>query len=253
MTEPEAQAAVLKAGLTVVFDREYSEDIPVGQVIRTEPAAQGRILRDGTLHAFLSRGPERYPVPELTGLTREQARTALTDGSLGLGNVALEWSDTVASGLVISQAIPAGEQVKKGVGVDVVISQGPAPVEVQDFTGKPFADAKAWAEKNALKPAVTEEHHDTVPAGAVISQDPPSGTVHRGDGVRFVVSKGPVMVRVPAVRGRPVAEATETLRKAGFEPKVVRLVQGGLGLVLGTDPPGGNMAPKGSVVTLRVV
>lgn len=73
LTQSDAQAHVLKAGLTVTFEREYSEDVPVGQVIRTDPGAGGRILEDGTVLAFPARGPERYPVPNLVGARREQA------------------------------------------------------------------------------------------------------------------------------------------------------------------------------------
>lgn len=254
LTQPNAQAAALKAGLLVTFEREYSEDVPPGQVIRTEPGTGGRILRDGTITAYLSRGPERYPVPEVAGRAQDEAVAALTQGNLVAGTVTQAYHDTVPVGTVISQGTPPGTQVKKGVGVDLVISQGPAPVELQDFTGKPFAEAKAWLEKSGLKVQASEANHDTVPAGTVISQNPPTGTLHRGDTVQLVNSKGPVMVKVPAgLRGKSVAEATALLEQAGLKANPVRVVQGGFGLVLSSDPAGGTSVPKGTTVTLRLV
>ena len=253
-TQPDAQAAVLRAGLQVVFEREYSEDVPTGQVIRTNPEDGGRILRDGTVVAYVSRGPERYPVPTLVGLAQEQAVAALSKGSLAAGTVRQDHHDTVAVGVVIDQGTPAGTQVKKGVGIDLVVSKGPAPVTLEDFTGKPVAEARAWLEKNGLRVQATEQHHDSVPAGSVIVQTPPTGTVHRGDTVEVVASLGPVMVKVPAgLRGRGVSDATAQLEQAGFRVAVERVVEGALGYVLSTNPGGGAMAPKGSTVTLRVV
>ncbi len=254
LNQTDAQTAAAKAGLAVVFDKEYSEDVPVGAVIRTDPNAGARILADGTIHAYLSRGPERYPVPKLVGMTQDQASATLTQGSLTVGTVTQAYHDTVPAGQVISQATAQGTQVKKGVGVDFVVSQGPAPVAIQDFAGRPWAEAKGWAESSGLKVSATQENSDTVPNGAVISQSPNAGEGHRGDTVTFVVSKGPVLVAVPTgLRGMAVDAATTKLKEAGFQVNVVRVVQGGFGLVLSTDPGGGAMVPKGSTVTIRVV
>jgi serine/threonine-protein kinase len=101
---------------------------------------------------------------------------------------------------------------------------------------------------------VTEEHDETVPAGRVVSQNPSSGTLFRGDTVQLVVSKGPVMVEVPAVRGVGVDEATQRLEAAGFKVQTVQSdVYVGLEFVVQSDPPQGTMAPSGSTVTLFLV
>lgn len=253
LTQQAAQTAAQQAGLGIVFEREYSETVPVGRVTRTEPGDGERILGDGTITAYLSRGPERYPVPDLAGLSRQQALTRVIEGELAVGNVAEEYSDTVPSGTIISQAMEPGTQVKKGVPVDFVISKGPAPVDLPDFAGRPFEEAKAWLEGNGLAVAATEEHSRTVPAGSVIRQDPGAGTVHRGDTVTLVNSQGPVMVKVPEVRGLGVTAASARLQGAGFQVKVVRMVSGSLGFALRTDPGADKLAPEASTITLYVV
>lgn len=253
LTEADAVAAATAAGLTVAFEREYSEDVPTGQVTRTDPDAGGRVLRNGTLTAYLSRGPERYPVPTVTGLTRDKALAALTAGFLAVGEVTEAYDDDVASGLVVSQSVKAGAQVKKATPVDVVVSKGPAPVPLTDHAGEPFADAKTALEKAGLKVTSTRENSATIAEGVVISQTPPSGELHRGDTVAFVVSKGPVMVKVPSVRGIGADQAIEKLKAAGFAVRTQRMVGGAFGLAWGTDPKEGTSAPQGSTVTLYLV
>ncbi len=254
MSQTDAQATAQASGLAVVFDREYSETVPSGQVTRTDPAEGDRVLRSGTLTAWVSRGPERHPVPQVTGLTLADATSALTRGNLALGAVREDYHDTVALGAVVSQATSPGSQVKRDTRVDLVVSRGPAPVELGDWVGKPLAEASAWAETAGLKVAASEENHDTIPAGSIISQNPAAGTAHRGDTLTLVVSKGPVMVAIPGdLRGKSADDAARILREAGFKPEVKRLVNGGFGLVLRTEPAEGTMVPRGSVVTVLLV
>jgi serine/threonine-protein kinase len=102
---------------------------------------------------------------------------------------------------------------------------------------------------------VSEEYSDTVGDGDVISMDPPSGTtLHRGDTVRLVVSKGPELVDVPSVRGQGVDAATQTLEDLGFHVET-RQAPGslGLGFVFSQDPEGGARVPRGSTITLSLI
>jgi beta-lactam-binding protein with PASTA domain len=88
----------------------------------------------------------------------------------------------------------------------------------------------------------------------VISQSPSSGTLFRGDTVQLVVSKGPVMVEVPSVRGRSVEEATRRLEEAGFSVRTEKSnLYVDIGVVVDSDPKGGSKAPRGSTVTLYLV
>ena len=93
-----------------------------------------------------------------------------------------------------------------------------------------------------------------MPQGSVVSQTPASGPGHRGDPVTFVVSKGPVLVTIPTgLRGTGGDAAAARLQELGFQTRFERLVPGGFGLVLRTDPAEGSQAPRGSLVTIFVV
>ena len=252
LTQPAAEKLAAEQKLTITFEQEYSEDHELGQVIRTVPKTGDPVLRGGSLVAYLSKGPERYPVPPLDGLTLEEAQAALAENNLALGAVAEDYHDTVAPGLVIASTLEPGKPVKRDTEVGVTLSKGPAPVEIVSFDGKPFADAEAHYEQAGLKVAIAEEkHHKKIPEGSVISSDPAEGTLLRGQTISFVVSKGPEMVKVPDVHYKNVETATEILESKGFKVKVsyrARL----LGLVYSTDPGRNKEAPKGSTVTIYI-
>ena len=254
MTQADAEAAATLAELRVIFQQEFSEDVPAGQVIRTEPVEGGRVLRDGTITAWISRGPERFAVPTVAGKTREEADQLVAGSSLAVGAVTEQHDDTVAAGVVISQGVKAGQQVKRGTAIDLVVSKGPAPVEVTSFAGKPLGELQAWAKANLITLNATEENHDTVAKGVVISQDPAEGQLLRGGAMTVVVSKGPVMVTVPSgLRGMGADAAAQKVRDAGLVPEFKRLVNGGFGMVLSVNPGEGASVPKGSKVVINLV
>jgi serine/threonine-protein kinase len=251
----QARDKVEAAGLGFeVGDRAYSETVTAGSVISTDPTAGSNILKDGTVSAVVSLGPERYAVPAMRGMPLADAEDALEELSLVVGDTTERFSETVARGVVLGSSPKAGTELKRDAAVDLVVSKGPRPIKVPDFTGKDADRAQQELEDRGLRVDRSEENSDTVPEGKVVAQSPNSGTLTRGDTVRLVVSKGPVMVEVPAVRGVGVAEATARMEAAGFKVETVRSdVYVGLEFVVDTDPKQGTMAPQGSVVTLILV
>jgi serine/threonine-protein kinase len=253
------QAAVQRieaAGLGArIGDPSWSETVPEGEVVSTDPGPTARILKDGTVTVHLSKGPERYDVPKLRGLTEDEAQDRLSEFNLSFGSSAERWHETVPTGEVIRSVPKAGTTLKPGAQVDLVISKGREPIKVGDHTGKDFGRAKAALEKAGLVVKVAgEEYSDDVAEGNVISQSPTSGTLHRGEVVSFVVSKGPEMIEVPDVRASGESSARKELTDAGFEVEVER-DRGylGLGLVFRTDPSGGTMLARGSTVTIYLI
>ena len=149
---------------------------------------------------------------------------------------------------------PAGTPLKRGDTVTVVVSKGPRPIKIPDFTGKVATLAKAALERRGFKVDATEVNDDNVPKGRVVSQSPDSGTGQKADVISLVVSKGPVMVEVPNVVGMGLDAATEQLKAAGFNVDVRHsTVYIGVKYVVSTDPGRGTSAPKGSTVTVNIV
>ena len=249
-----AASALTAQNLRVGAEREeFSETVARGVVIASSPEAGASARRGAGVDLVLSRGPERYAVPQLAGRTLAEARQRLTDGHLALGDVREEYDEKVPEGQVVSIEPTAGTKVKPGTSVAVVTSLGPRPIDVPDVTGQPLARARAAVTGAGLTVTVSERNDDTVPKGSVIAQTPAGGTLHRGEAVALVVSKGPVLVAVPDVAGRQVDEARRILTEAGFTVQVEELFGGIFGTVRFQSPEAGAKAPKGSTVVIRVV
>ncbi len=255
LTAAEARTEIESAGLGYrEGEPEYSETVKAGSVITTDPAGGERILDDGVVTVTLSQGPERYEVPALKGMKLSDATEALEEQNLTLGDVTRRYNERVRKGFVLAADPAAGQEVRREAPVDLVVSRGPKPIEVPDFTGKDAAKAARKLDDLGLVVRRTEENSDSVPEGRVITQSPATGTLYRGDEVTLTVSKGPVLVEIPDLTAQGVADATKTLEDLGF---VVQSQPGpgylGLGFVSSADPGFGTQAPKGSTVTLFLV
>ena len=256
LDEATAAARLEEAGLEAeAGEPAYSENVAAGLVIATDPEPGGKVLDGGTVTLTLSLGPERYDVPQLAGKTEDQAQDALAATNLAFGKSVERWSETVPEGQVIRTSPEAGTTLKPGASVDLVVSRGRKPITIKDWTGRPFDAAQEALERRRLEVSVAgEDYSDTVPEGHVISQDPATGTLFRGDTVSFVVSKGPELVEVPRVQAMGVEAATELLQGLGF---VVETQESdtylGLGFVASSDPGSGEQVPKGSTITLFLV
>lgn len=255
LSQSQASEKLGEAGLSFeVAGRSYSETVIAGSVISTDPAAGSTILENGTVTAVISRGPERYLVPPLRGMTEDAAQQALDDANLSFGDSTEQFSEDVAEGVVLRSLPKPGTELKPGAAVDLVVSAGPAPIKVPDFTGKDAQRAESVLSERGLQVETSGQHDDTIAEGDVITQTPSGGTLHRGDTVRLLVSEGPQMVQVPTVVGDGLDAATEKLLAAGFEVRTENsALYVGLEYVVDADPKPGTMAPKGSVVTLFLV
>ena len=257
LTQSTAQDRLEAAGLEAEFgDEAYSETVPAGRVVSTDPEPGSKVLDGGTVAVTISLGKERYDVPKLKGKTEDAAQDALLATKLGYGRSVEKWSDSVPAGRVISSEPKAGTTLRPDSPVDLVVSKGPKPVDLKDWVGKSAGKALQWLEKRGLTGKVgSEEFSDSVAEGRVISMDPPGGTtVHRGDEVTLSVSKGPELVEVPSVRGSGVEAARETLEALGFVVDTDEAPGSlGLGFVFSQTPGPGEMAPRGSTITLSLI
>ena len=246
----ELTAAHLNAKRVNAFDEKVAKDT----VISGNPGAGAEVGRSTTVTLTVSKGPERYTVPELVGSTETEAKARLEEKRLSLGNTSQAFNEKVPAGQIVSTSPKAGTALKRGAAVNIVVSKGRQPIEVQDFTGKPADQAVGALTDAGLQVDATKQEFSTdVPKGSVISQAPATGTLYRGDKVTLVVSKGPEMVKVPDVQGRQLDEAQKILEAAGFKVKVENFMGGIFGTVRSQDPGANADAPKGSTVTLVVV
>jgi eukaryotic-like serine/threonine-protein kinase len=255
LPQAEAEALAQREGLRLDLSSAYSETAAKGTIISTDPAAGTKILDGGTLAAVVSKGPERFTAPTLVGLPKGRALAALRAASLTVGSVREVYDEKVKAGVVMSASARPGELLRRNSSIDLSASRGPKPISIENFDGQPVEAAQAALEKAGFSVKVTTAHSDSVPAGRVISQRPDDGTGFRGDVITLRRSLGPVLVSIPPLQGKSVAEARSLLRERGLKAKVqpVAINYIGAGLVVTTRPTPGRQAPKGSTVTVLVV
>ena len=144
------------------------------------------------VNLVISSGLQMVTVPNVEGLSRDAATTAIMAAELTVGTLTQQSSNTVATGNVISQDPASGSSVAQGSPVNLVISSGPQLVTVPNVEGLTQAAAtKALTETKLMVRTITQQSSNTVATGDVISQDPASGSsVAQGSPVNLVISSG---------------------------------------------------------------
>jgi serine/threonine-protein kinase len=256
LTPAAAEAKVAGTQLSLdTSQRAFSETVRAGLIVSTDPPAGAEARQGSTITAVVSKGPERHTVPQVAGMTVDDATTAITDSSLTVGTSTSAYSDTVAKGLVVTTDPAPKASLKHDQPVALVISKGPAPVPVPLVTGKPATDVVKALTALGLKVTTTQAFSKTVAAGAVISSTPKAGiAVPKGATVALVVSKGPPLVTVPDVYTMSEADAKKLLTKLGFDVKVTYPVGvTPFDRVIKQSLKANSQAPWGSPIEIQVV
>ncbi len=250
-----AEQRLEKAGLKYEYgDPVYSDTIPLDSVVRTDPKPGSRVTKGSTVTVFLSQGPDVHAVPGSRGKSLADVQSRIKDVSLEVGTISQRYHESIAEGKVIGTTPDAGTQLKRGTAVDIIVSKGPRPITITDYTGRSAKQAEARLEKVGFRVVLDESFSDTVAVGRVISQTPGSGVGFKNDTITLVVSKGPELIAIPSIRGKKTDEATEILQDLGFVVVVVRsALFVGANIVVGSDPKQGELAPRLSRVTISIV
>ncbi len=203
-----------------------------------------------------SESKDLVEVPDVTGQTLDQAKSAIQSAGFKVGNVQQTYSDKVDSGKVISQD-PAGKSKKaKGTSVNLTVSQGTQEIEVPDLTGKTADEAKKLLQANGLKyKAGTAEYSDSVEKDHVVRQDVSAGSkVAKDTVVTYYLSLGSEGSTVPDVTGQSRSAATTTLNNAGFYVTVDEQYSDTVseGVVISQTPTSGSKLKADGTVNIVV-
>ncbi|WP_457032212.1 Stk1 family PASTA domain-containing Ser/Thr kinase [Kitasatospora sp. P5_F3] len=170
-TQAQAVQTLDAAGLQGSFVQQFSETVPAGQVMATDPGVGARARKSDPVRVTLSKGPERVSVPGVSGRPLEDARKELTAARLTPGTVTEEYSDTVAQGAVIATLPAAGTSLAVDAPVALTVSKGMKPVPnvvglTKDEAEKVLKDAGFKSQTSGLNLFGT---------GKVTSQNPAAG------------------------------------------------------------------------------
>lgn len=214
----------------------------------------------GTMLVLNLTNPKEVELPNLVGLTREEAEQKVKDAKLVFEVESEEYNAEVEANHIISQDPSYMEiynKVKEGSTVKVVISKGTEKTTVPNVKGKEKDEAVQLIEDAKLKAEIIEETSKTVKEGYVISQEiAPDTEVNAGDTVKMHVSTGTGIKQVTMidVTGKSEADAKSALEKLGL---VVNIgysedTSKDNGIVLKQSVEVGKVVDEGTTVTITV-
>ena len=246
------RSAGFKVGSAV--EQTFNETIGANLVINTDPGSGSRLPRGRTITLVVSKGQDRILLPDESGKSPTTAQNELQ--TLRIKVVTTQAAnDTVPRDTVIGTTPPAGTKVKPDTVVQLVVSSGPPILNVPDVTGESQDQATGKLKNAGFAVTVTQSFSDTVPAGAVISENPgASSQAVKFSTVTISVSKGPQLVTIPPISTlAPVDQVTKQLQALGLKVTVTKSFGGHAGAVVAIDPASGTSVPVGSTVTLTIV
>ena len=211
----------------------------------------------GTMLYFKLTKLEDVAIPNLVGISREEAEKMITDSKLKLGNVTEEYNSEYAAGYVISQDPEYREnyKIKENSNINLVVSLGIEEAVVPKVVGLTEEQAVKALEDAKLKYEIVEESSKKVEAGYVIKQETDADTkVYAGDTVKIHVSTGVKMSTVTSVMGKSESDAKKELKDLGLEVVVTegedRTKDNGVVIKQSIEP--GEKVESGSTITITI-
>jgi len=253
-TQAEVSAALDPLGLTsIVAEKQFSEEIPEGHVIQSIPEGGGRIDQGGTVKLIVSKGPERFTIPSLSGLMPEAATNLLKKLPVSIQPLVEEFSTTVPKGYVIDSNPASGEKVKRNALVVIRVSKGIEQVALTSYVGKSSDQALNELQDAGFVVTSTYGYSETQLAGEVISQKPAGGgTADKGSKIYLVISKGSQFAFIPNLYSIEEAKAVQALKDLDLKVVVKKIGKKAIKKVTSVSPKVGTKVKRGSTVTITV-
>ncbi len=253
-TQEEVNFAFQNLGLSsLITERRFSEDIAQGRVISSIPEAGGRVDQGATVKLILSKGPERFTIPSLSGLTPGAARRLVARLPLSLKPIVQEFSESVPKGYVIGSTPIAGEQVKRDTDVIIRVSKGLEQIPIASYVGKSSDQALNELQQAGFEVESKYAFSETLLPGEVISQQPAGGSAaDKGAKVSLLISKGTQFAYIPNVFSIEEAKAAQALRDLDFKVIVKKIGKKTIKKVTNIAPKVGTKVKRGSTVTITV-
>lgn len=248
----QARRTLAELDLAVRIAPGRYDDRPAGTVLAQRPAPGTELERGATVVLIPSQGPPPVPVPDLAGLTLEEARAELARAGLE-AEVRRVWHDRVPEGRVVRQSPTATSTLPEGSAVEVVVSRGHAPVDVPDVIGAPEARATKALEAAGFEVSVITGFSKKVERGHVIAVSPEPGTTQPyGSQVQLTVSLGPERFPAPTLTGLSPARARARAAEFGLKVDYFYVPNTPQTIVISQTPAAGTTVSYGDTITLFV-
>lgn len=257
-SQQSAESSITGIGLVVgVVTTQPSLTVPAGEVISQIPDAATEVNSGTAVDLVVSSGDALIAIPSVVGFSQPAAESAIQSASLMVGTISTQTSMSVPEGDVISQNPVANTDVAFGSEVNLVVSSGEALMMIPNTVGQTQAVAESEIVGVGLVlGTVITQSSSTVPAGAVISQNPIANTdVSPGSAVNLVVSSGESLTPIPDVAGLSQSIAESSIVDADLLVGTVTTQSSSTvpsGNVISQDPAASTEVASGSTVNLIV-
>ena len=256
-TLEQAEATLEQAGYTVGTTTEvFDQNVPSGSVVSTDPAAGTPAAQGTTVNLTVSKGKDQVQVPDLSGMTADQAKAALQKVGLTAVQGDSKHSSSVAEGKVCDQDPASGTAVDANSTVTFYLSSGPESKSVPDVTGMSESEATSTLQSAGFTVSTSTQASDSVAKGNVISQSPKSGSkAQTGSKVTIVISSGSDSKSVPDLTGLSQSDAENQAESAGFNFSVTSTESSSTvakGYVIRQSPSAGKSAKSGTTIGVVV-
>jgi serine/threonine-protein kinase len=192
--------------------------------------------------------------PNLVGQTKAQAMALAKQDGFSIRTDAGRYDEKVPRDIVLSQLPNATQRIVKGGTITLTLSLGQERYKVPDESGKQFDAAASDLGTIKLVPKKVDVYDDNLPAGYVVSTDPPAGTVvapHTE--ITLKVSKGKAPITVPNLIDQDVNAAQSQLQQLGLQSAVKQKQSDKpANTVISQDPPAGSGVEKNATVILTI-
>ena len=189
MQKSEAVKALEDADLKVQVATSPSDDVAVDEVMSSNPPAGASVAFESTVKITVSAGPDSVRVPNLSGLSADDAKKALEDAGLKVGAITSEDAPYVPKDQVVRSQPAIGSSAAPGSAVDLWVSNG--QVTIPDVTDEPLADAEEVL--GGLGLMITRDPDTSCPADpsyTVTKMSPGPGRVDQASEVKLTYCDG---------------------------------------------------------------
>jgi eukaryotic-like serine/threonine-protein kinase len=258
LSEADAKQKIEDAGFKFDTEKQASTEAE-GTVFDQEPGKDTDLAKGETVKVWVSTGEGTVEVPDVVGMSRDEAIEELARKGLDPGTPQGEpTEDANKVGKVIRQAPEAGDQVDAGTEVRIWIGEASTSVVVPRLIGMNEEVATARILELGLVPNV-EEVDSTLTGGTVVQQDPlPNENVAVGATVTISISNAPkpTTVVVPAVGGLGFTYNEAVAKLGQYELRARKVdyetTEFAPGLVVQQVPEAGAEVNRGSYIELWV-
>ena len=176
----------------VVFDTVYTSNIEPQTIIDQYPPSGQKVKKGRTIRLKIARPEKMIDVPSLVGQSKRSAEIKIQQLGLKIDTIYVEYNPDYPKGTVAWQFPKSGDQIRKGFGLQITISEGLPPdfYQVPQLFGLSLNNAKKKLDNSRLKlgKVTYQQNEDLVPYTVLDQSISPGTVLSKSSQINVIVS-----------------------------------------------------------------